>query len=172
MDRRERMLTGLGLTIALALGAPGCRTPRSEVPPGKAFSGSGQAQPQAGAVGFGSAPHGPNGFAGLPSGSGEGLPGSNAAGQLGTPAPGVGNYGAPTNNTYGPPGTSSLATPPSSSLGAPSMSPPVGSDPAVGLPQTGTGPTGPAAGLSPITPSSAPAAGNSLPAPTQNTFDH
>jgi hypothetical protein len=167
MDRRDRMWTGFSALLALAVSctAMGCRSTRSEVPPAKPFSGVGQAPS---GVGFGSAPHNGTGFAALPNGTGEGLPGrNNGTGQFGTPLPGSTNYGAPTNNAYGPPGTSSLATPPASSLGAPSSAMPSASDPTTGIPQSGTGATGPAAGLSPISPSSST---SQFPVPTQTPF--
>lgn len=161
MDRRTRAWAGLTLTLALVAPAAGCHNTRSEVPPSKTFSGTGQ--PPA-PLSFGSSPAAP-GLSGLP-GSGDGLPpGQNSSPQFGTPPPSSGNYGAPTSNTYGPMGNSALATPPASSLGSgmPAMAPSV-SNPSVGIPQVGTGPLGPAAGIG------APPSNNTSQAPSPQPF--
>jgi hypothetical protein len=105
------------------LTASGCRSTRSEVPPGKPYSTTG-ATP--GSVGFNSDPRGgsaasaggiygnnplpaapgqdPNALGvGSPSSPLGGMSGSSSAPvQYGTPAPNQGNYGAPTSNRYGP----------------------------------------------------------------------
>jgi hypothetical protein len=154
------MVTGFGLALALGTGATGCRSLRSEVPPAKTFSGAGQG---GGPMGFGSSPPAQGTFAGLPGGSADPTPG-----QYGTPAPGASNYGAPTSNTYGAPGTSNLASPPASALGsgAPASALPSVSDPTTSIPQSGTGSTGPAAGIGVGRAASGTPAG-----PSQGPFD-
>ena len=52
MDRQTRRLAGFGLMFVLA--ASGCRSTRSEVPPGRQYSGDGRQVPP---VGFSSDPH-------------------------------------------------------------------------------------------------------------------
>src|SRR3954451_19154693 len=101
MERRHSLLTTAralavgGLAVALILSSAGCRSTRSEVPPGRGFSpDSGQTPP----VSFSSQPN-VSAMNGLPSSLGAGGP----AGQFGTPAPGAAPYGAPTANAYGPP---------------------------------------------------------------------
>jgi hypothetical protein len=144
MDRLNRALAGASLALALTVvtSASGCRSMRSEVPPGRPFTPDGQQTPP---IGFSSTPGTPA-LSGLPTSPGTGAPGS--AGQLGTPAPGANPYGAPTGNTFGPPGTSGLATSPSAGAASgaglpPSMPGASASDPTTGIPQTGTGPLGP-----------------------------
>ena len=153
MERREHMAAGLGLALTLTFGLAGCRTPRSEVPPSKTFSGTGQ--PPA-ALPFGSSGNAANGFSALPGGSGDGAPGSSNAGQLGTPGTNSGNFGVPSTNSFGPPGTVNGA---GVSAGA--------ANPLVGVPQTGTGPASPGAYVAPPAEITAP---TQLPAPTQNPF--
>lgn len=156
MDRLKRLVAGVGLSISVAACVSGCKTPRSEIPPGKRFLGSGQ--PQA-PLNFGSQPGGPGGFSGLSGAPVDGGPGQNGPGQFGTPPPASSTFGVPNTAAFGAPGTSGLASPPASSLGAPGIGAPGMSNPATGLPQTGTGPTGPAAGagFSPTAPSGASA---------------
>jgi hypothetical protein len=95
MDRQTRRLAGFGLMFVLA--TSGCRSTRSEVPPGRKFSGDGREIPS---VGFSSDPHpaGANGMGSVPGGPG------TMPGRYGTPAPATPNYGMPTGNAYGPPG--------------------------------------------------------------------
>ena len=95
MDRQTRRLAGFGLMFVLA--TSGCRSTRSEVPPGRQYSGDGRQVPP---VGFSSDPHpaGANGMGSVPGGPG------TMPGQYGTPAPATPNYGMPTGNAYGPPG--------------------------------------------------------------------
>ena len=136
MDRLFRRLAACSLVLALP--SMGCKTPRSEVPPNPSFSGAGQASAP---VGFGSAP---NPVTGAPSMA-------QGAGQYGIPSPGANtpSYGM-ANGAFGGPGTSGLSAPPTS------MAPGGASNPMTGIPQTGTGSTGPAAGAGA--------------APTQNPF--
>lgn len=148
MDRHSRTAVsfGLSLSLTLALGATGCRSTRSEVPPSKPFSSTGQ--PSA-PLSFGSAPHQANGLSALGAGGGDGLPGqaANGAGQLGTPAPGSSTFGVPAGAAFGQPGTSGLANPSAAASSSTGLTAPGVSDPTTGIPQTGTGPTGPAAGI-------------------------
>jgi hypothetical protein len=125
MDRRLNRILALG-SLALGLGvtmiAPGCRSTRSEVPPGKPYSTTGTTP---GSVGFNSDPrtasaangggtYGNSPIAGAagqdPNALGGGSPTSPMGGmsgsssapvQYGTPAPTQGLYGAPTSNRYG-----------------------------------------------------------------------
>jgi hypothetical protein len=115
MDRLSRVLAvgSLATVLGVVFTASGCRSMRSEVPPGKPYSTTG-AQPP---VGFSSAAHpntgvgtgmyggGLNGGATSPDGN-QSFNASNGMNpQLGTPAPNTGNYGAPTLNKYGPVGS-------------------------------------------------------------------
>jgi hypothetical protein len=96
----------------VVLSAGGCRSTRSEVPPGKPYATTGGQPP---AVGFSSEPHpGTGGFMGgfsplSPSGSlvQDGKPPSSSSGApvYGTPTTANDSLGAPTANQYGPPGT-------------------------------------------------------------------
>jgi len=111
MDRLSRVLAvgSLAVVLGTVFTASGCRSMRSEVPPGKPYSTTGGQPPT---VGFSSDPHpntgvGPGIYGG---GLTPGAPGpdgnqsitaSNGMAQLGTPAPNPGNYGAPTANKYG-----------------------------------------------------------------------
>ncbi len=155
MDRLYRNLAGSGLALTLVLAGAGCRTPRSEVPPSPAFSGNGQAPD----VGFSKAPNpidGP-GSAGMPPAGG---------GQFGTPSPSsTPSYGPSAGGAFSAPG-SNLGTqssmpsplPTGTAPGTGSLASPGGaSNPMSGIPQTGTGPSGPAAGVGA--------------APTQNPLD-
>jgi hypothetical protein len=111
MDRPTRLMAGCSL--ALLIGAAGCRSTRPEVPPGRAYTGDGRQVPTPSVSptsnGFGSEAHPPISVGTTyPAGVGGGAtPGQS---QYGTPAPGAGErYGAPTGNIYGPPGSSPLA---------------------------------------------------------------
>lgn len=114
MDRPHLIvpLRGLGLIIlSAALGSAGCRSTRSEVPPGKPYQTTGGAPPS---VGFSNEPH-PSTAAGMAALYGNGGPGAlsrdgkgTASGDdltFGTPTSGSSNLGAPTDNRFGPPGT-------------------------------------------------------------------
>ncbi|WP_422930174.1 hypothetical protein [Singulisphaera sp. PoT] len=92
--------------MLLSMGT-GCRSTRSEVPPGRPYSGDGRQAPP---IGFSSDPRPlPNNAAGLTPGV---IP--NTSGKFGTPTPGdSGRYGIPTDGAYGPPGTSPLGAAPS-----------------------------------------------------------
>lgn len=166
MERRDRRTASLGLALTLTLGLTGCRTPRSEIPPSKTFSGNGQ--PTA-ALPFGSTPNPVNGFSALPSAAGDGLPGQTGAGQLGTPGTNSGNFGVPSTSSFGPPGTNlnTGAANPSSPLSPAGMNPPSVSNPTVGIPQTGTGPAGPGSYVAPTAESPAP---SQLSGPTPGPF--
>jgi hypothetical protein len=156
MDRRIRTVAGLGLMLAVS--GTACRTPRSEIPPAKTFSASGQ---PAAPLAFGSSPNNNNGFSTLSSVTGDGRPAHDGAGTIGTPAPRSDNYGAPTTGAYGAPG---------SAMGnSPTMAPSSYSNPGVGIPQNGTGPTGPAAGIGAPPSGAAPA---QMPAPGQGLFNN
>jgi hypothetical protein len=123
MDRPLSRVLNISLAtcgLAILITAPGCRSTRNEVPPGKPYSTTG-----APAVGFNSDPrtgsasnsggiYGNNPIApGLgqnPSGLGGGSPTSPMGGMVGsgappveygTPAPTQGAFGAPTSNRYG-----------------------------------------------------------------------
>ena len=97
MDRQTRRWAGCGLMIVMA--TSGCRSTRSEVPPGRKYSGDGRQVPS---VGFSSDPRpsGANGMGSVPGGPG------TMPGRYGTPSPATPNYGVPTGNDYGPPGQS------------------------------------------------------------------
>lgn len=135
MDRRKLILAGCGLAAFLA--APGCRSTRSEVPPGHAYSSDGRQIPS---LGFSSDPRPlPNNAAGLTPGVSQ-----NAVGQYGMPAPNSGNnsaLGAPTNHGYGPPGTAGLASGPATVPG-PAISPSLADSPA-SRPNLSVAPGGP-----------------------------
>lgn len=138
MDRLNRNLAACGLALALATSGTGCKSTRSEVPPSPSFSGNGQAP-----IGFNKDPNPVSGAAGLP--------GANS--QYGTPTPTTTpSYGPPGQGGFGGVGSnlgSPATTPPSSTApGYDGLSSPLGaSNPATGLPQAGTGPSGPAAGI-------------------------
>ena len=100
------------LAAGFLLCSQGCRSTKSEVPPGKPYQTSGTPP----TVGFSNDPH-PNtsaGMAGLYGNKGPGALVSDgrgtppASGDLvyGTPPPASANLGVPTNNLYGRPGTS------------------------------------------------------------------
>ncbi len=102
-------LVGAALLTTVVL-ASGCRSTRSEVPPGKPYARTGESPPT---VGFSSQPH-PANAGGMPGsvniGPG-GMPDDRLAGsqpQYGTPTPGSKGVELPTSNRYGPPGTSGL----------------------------------------------------------------
>ncbi len=104
MDRLSYTLAACGIS-ALLLGT-GCRSTRSEVPPGRPYAGDGRQAPP---VGFSSDPRPlPNNAAGLTPGV---IP--NTPGKYGTPTPGdSGRYGVPTVGNYGAPGSSPLGATP------------------------------------------------------------
>lgn len=132
MDRLNRTLVGCGLALTLILPNAGCRSTRSEVPKGRSYSGDGQQAPP---IGFSQSAN-PDSYSGLQTGQG-GLPGSPGGSPLlGTPSPAAPNYGVPTGPGFGGPGSAGMTTPPAAVT-----------DPSVGIPQTGTGSTGPAAGI-------------------------
>jgi hypothetical protein len=174
MDRLNRALAGAGLALALTVvtTATGCRSLRSEVPPGRPYTGDGK---QSAPIEFSSTP-GTSALNGLPT-TGPGATGSAsaAAGQVGVPVGGPNAYGLPTGNTYGAPGSAGMSSGlPGAGLGAapsagattgsglpPATAPGGASDPSTGIPQSGISPLGPAAGSSP----SVPGAPGQFPAP-------
>jgi hypothetical protein len=115
MDRLSRVMAvgSLAIVLGTVLISSGCRSMRSEVPPGKPYSTTGGQPPT---VGFSSDPR-PSTGAGAGMYGGGLTPGatgpdgnqsvapSNGMPQFGTPAPNPGNYGAPTANKYGPMGS-------------------------------------------------------------------
>ncbi len=134
MDRLSRIVTrgGLALVLGSMVSSLGCRSMKSEIPPGKPYSTTGAPTPN---VGFSSDPH-PNagGAAGLynngvqQASGASGLPGGvqPASGDsVGNPVEMTGRpqYGTPINNKnsytdavpatgrYGPPGTSGISSP-------------------------------------------------------------
>jgi hypothetical protein len=113
MDRLSRkMAVGFyAVVLASITGATGCRSMRSEVPPGKPYSTTGEKSP----LGLNSDPRPATGAAagmyggaltpGAPGPDGvQSMTPSNGLSQppqLGIPAPNAGNYAAPTANRYG-----------------------------------------------------------------------
>jgi hypothetical protein len=108
----------LALLIGVQLGLSGCRSTRSEVPPGKPYQTTGGMQPT---VGFSSEPH-PSTASGMAGLYGNKAPGSFVqdvqsrsapSGDVtyGTPNTGNGTLGLPTDNRYGPPNTSGSTDP-------------------------------------------------------------
>jgi hypothetical protein len=134
MDRLNHAMAGCGLMLVLAA-AGGCKSTRSEVPPGRPYTNDGKQVPP---IGFSSEPHAMTG-PGIVGGSG--APG---APQFGTPgSASSANLGAPTGNQFGPPGTSmgSAQTPSGagfSSGAAESSSMP---SPGLGAPSGGSAPS-------------------------------
>jgi hypothetical protein len=126
MDRQTRRLAGCGLMFVLAIA--GCKSTRSEVPPGRRYSGDGRQVPP---VGFSSDPHpaAANGMGAVPGGPGM-MPG-----QYGTPAPATPNYGAPTGHSFGPPGSAPTGAGPTAN--------PLTVEPPTPLPQVGASPGAP-----------------------------
>jgi hypothetical protein len=115
MEGRDRVrLAGSVALLAggILLASAGCRSTRSEVPPGKPYQTTGGTPPT---VGFSQEPRPSTatGMAGLfgnraPGAlvpDGRGSSGGMADVQYGTPTPGSANLGAPTDHQYGPPGT-------------------------------------------------------------------
>jgi hypothetical protein len=114
MDRREHTTAVRNLSLSLAvlsLMPAGCKSTKSEVPPGRPYQTTG-APPS---VGFSSDAH-PSTAAGMAGLYGNKGPGSFAQDvqnsavpsrdiTYGMPAPGTTNLGAPTDNLYGAPGT-------------------------------------------------------------------
>jgi hypothetical protein len=139
MDRLPRTVSALGLGLLLT--APGCRSTRPEVPPGRPFANDGK---QRKAIEFSSEPPPINAAAStnfMPGNTG----GSNLAAGIGSKAnrPDATAFGAPPG-AYGPPGSSVLGQPPAldqppvdpaampaatSEPPAPAGSPPVGLPP-------------------------------------------
>ncbi len=150
MDRLDlyRNLARCGLALSLTLASAGCKTPKSEVPPSPTFSGNGQAP-----IGFNQEPNPMSGAAtaGMPAGGQFGTPpGPSAAPNYGVNG---GGFGGPGANL----GAQSTMPPASTMPGAAGLASPGGvSNPATGIPQSGTGSSGPASGLGA--------------APTQNPF--
>jgi hypothetical protein len=108
MDRlNQRLLACCGLSVILA--AAGCRSTRSEVPPGRQYTNDGRQIPT---IGFSSDPHAPQSptFAGNVPGTGPGA----MSGALGGPTPNASAFGVPTNHAYGPPETASIPSSPGS----------------------------------------------------------
>ena len=114
MDRPCLVVSARRISLMLAvtmLGSAGCRSTRSEVPPGKPYQTTSGAPPS---VGFSNEPHpstasgmaapygnrGPGALTG--DGKGSANPGDDVI--IGTPPPGTANLGAPTDNRFGPPG--------------------------------------------------------------------
>jgi hypothetical protein len=123
MDRLNRSLF-VACGFGLMLSASGCRSPRSEVPPGRQYQNDGREVPP---VGFSASPRASmgTGMPGDPTGSASGTPPSN------TTAPSsMTNYGTPTGHGYGPPVTAMPGAGSSSgssgSLGLPGTMPPYG----------------------------------------------
>jgi hypothetical protein len=109
MDRLKGALVlscGLGLIAA----GSGCRSTRSEVPPGRKYMQDGRQEPP---VGFSTQAHPGTIGGGFPGGAPGSMPG--ASGSTATPPLGAGSYGVPSDHGYGPPATS--YTPPGSSGG-------------------------------------------------------
>jgi hypothetical protein len=129
MDRLNRTMAGCSLMLLLAA-AGGCRSTRSEVPPGRPYTSDGRQVPP---VGFSAEPH--------PM-TGPGNAGGPGAPQFGTPSPASSaTMGAPTSNQYGPPGTSTGGGPiPGAAFSSPGMEassmPPAG----LGTPSGGAAP--------------------------------
>jgi hypothetical protein len=120
MDRPNYVLSTriLACLIGVQLGLSGCRSTRSEVPPGKPYQTTGGMPPT---VGFSSEPHPStaNGMAGLYRNKASGSfvqdvqDRAAPAGDVtyGMPNAGNGTVGLPTDNRYGPPSTSGGADP-------------------------------------------------------------
>jgi hypothetical protein len=119
MEGRDRVrLAGRVALMAgsILLASVGCRSTRSEVPPGKPYQTTGGNPPT---VGFSQEPRPStaSGMAGLfgnrgPGAlvqDGRGSSGGSGDVQYGTPTPGSANFGAPTDHQYGPPGTAGTA---------------------------------------------------------------
>ncbi len=146
MDRHTLTLASCGFMLLLA--SSGCRSTRSEVPPGRPYTSDGRQMPP-GSTLFSSDAHPmagnalsntPGGLPGAPGalpGAPGGQPGST--GQFGTPGPGASNnWGAPTGNAYGPPGTAGVAPLQASrpALMPPPSAAPPSSSPAAAPPST------------------------------------
>ncbi|WZO96004.1 hypothetical protein EP7_002977 [Isosphaeraceae bacterium EP7] len=104
MDRLNRTLAACGLGLLVATSATGCRSTKSEVPPGRPYLGDGRQAPPA--VGFSTDPSTPTGaMAGMPDPNN---PARSAPtfGPLGNTPNAMAGYGNPTGGRYGPPGTS------------------------------------------------------------------
>jgi hypothetical protein len=123
MDRLSRILAGGSLALILGVvgSVSGCRSMRSEVPPGKPYTTNGGTPPT---VGFSSDPRSnpaasagqwSNGTTATPGNSvpdgGMGLGGTGTQPQYGTPTPNAANYGAPGGYRYGAPGSAPTTNP-------------------------------------------------------------
>ena len=150
MDRLPRFLALCGFVVLVA--APGCRSTRPEVPPGRPFSKDGQ---QRKAIEFSSDGH-PTSAAASNSLMTGGVDNSGIASGIGSRAsrPDGASFGAP-RGAYGAPGTSGLAQPrgqedPATS---PAAMPPVGMPPLDTMPDLSSPPPDlsvpPARGLKP-----------------------
>ena len=114
MDRpgvRGIRLRIVGVLVLATTAAAGCRSTKSEVPPGKAYSRTGAGAPT---VGFSNEPHpsvaptAVNSFNAAPGASGDDqLVRASRPPVFGTPTTGE-NLARPTTNKYGRPGTSGL----------------------------------------------------------------
>ena len=135
--------TGLGLILA----ASGCKTPRSEVPPGRPYLNDGRQAPP---VGFSSEPPPATFPSSSPDATMGGATGSTPN-PFGSTSAGMSRYGAPSDHGYGPPATSS---PGGMSTGSSALG-------ATGTP--GASPFGTSVGTYPSDPNTNPA---SLPPPT------
>jgi len=135
MDRLKRTLAAYGISAALLGLGTGCRSTRSEVPPGRPYAANGQQAPP---VGFSSEARPlPNNAAGLTPGV---IP--DTSGKFGTPTPGDSHrYGLPTEGAYGAPGTSLGAVPSGPGQTSPSFAEPSARPPLMDNP---SGPTPPA----------------------------
>src|SRR5207248_3121229 len=89
MDRLNRSLIACGLGLILA--ASGCRSPRSDVPPGRQYMKDGR---EVAPLGLSSDPRQPQ-SSGFPNGSPGAVPGTSSG--FGTPSSAMSGYGVPTN---------------------------------------------------------------------------
>ena len=141
MDRLPRpfVMVGLGLLLATT----GCRSTRSEVPPGRPFAKDGQQRP---AIEFSSGGHPVSAAASANFSANPNLGGTNMAAGIGssTPRPDAADFGAPPG-AYGPPGTAGMGRPgtsdPATSRAstAPAAMPPSGMPPLESPPGPGDG---------------------------------
>jgi hypothetical protein len=135
MDRLARMLGVAGLALSVVPASSGCRSLRSEVPPGRPFASDGKpTQP----LNFGSAPNPATGPGVMPS---NGL-NNSGANPYGLPAPGSNSnpYGVTSRGAFGGVNTSNAGMATDSSTtpsGAAAASPPAGANPSTSIPQGG-----------------------------------
>jgi hypothetical protein len=167
MDRLNRTLAACGLGLLVATSATGCRSTKSEVPPGRPYLGDGRQAPPA--VGFSTDPSTPTGaMAGMPDPNN---PARSAPtfGPLGNTPNAMAGYGNPTGGRYGPPGTAGSAGPTSPANLTPEYSV-VPASASAPLPAAAAAPA--VAALPPLDPppavappaAKAPATGSTLPA--------